>query len=210
MAYYHARALASQANWPFLSLVKLCKEIRLARMRLTTLLTMLCATLLVGTVAIRAQTTASLKFTTPEGWVEEKTSSTMRVAQYKLPKVSGDTEDGSLVLYYFGQGQGGGTAANIERWVGQIQQPASSPAKPKTETLKINGLEVTTVDITGTYVAETAPGSGEFLNKPNFRLRAAVVETPRGSYYIKLVGPEKTIARWDESYASYLKSVRFE
>jgi hypothetical protein len=150
-----------------------------------------------------------LKFTVPEGWVEEKTNSTMRVAQYKLPKVSGDTEDGSLVLYYFGQGEGGGTAANIERWIGQIQQP-SGAATPKTETLKINGLTVTTVDVAGTYVAETAPGSGEFLNKPNFRLRAAVVETPRGSYYLKLVGPEKTLTHWNESYSTYLKSLKFE
>ena len=28
----------------------------------------------------------TLKFSTPAGWVEEKTSSTMRIAQYKLPK----------------------------------------------------------------------------------------------------------------------------
>jgi hypothetical protein len=55
----------------------------------------------------------------------------MRVAQYKLPKAEGDTEDGSLVIYYFGQGQGGGTAANIERWINQMKQPDGSDSKAK-------------------------------------------------------------------------------
>ena len=91
----------------------------------------------------------------------------MRVAQYKLPKAAGDTEDASLVLYYFGQGQGGSTAANIERWVGQMKQADGSAVKDaKEEHFEANGLKVTTVDVSGTYVAETAPGSGTFQQQP--------------------------------------------
>jgi|ERR1041385_2793452 hypothetical protein len=150
---------------------------------------------------------SSLKFTVPAGWIEEERTSSMRVAQYRLPKAATDTEDASLVLYYFGQGQGGSTAANIQRWVGQIKQAEGSSAKE--EKLEVNGLKATTVDVAGTYVAETAPGSGTFNNKPGYRLRAAVVETPNGSYFVKLVGPEKTVAQWNESFLSYLKSFEF-
>jgi len=155
---------------------------------------------------------SSLKFTVPTGWVEEERTSSMRVAQYRLPKVEADTEDASLVLYYFGQGQGGSTAANIERWVGQMKQAegTSSSEAAKQESFEINGLKVTTVDVAGTYVAETAPGSGTFNNKPRYRLRAAVVETPNGSYYVKLVGPEKTVARWNDSFLSYIRSFDFK
>ena len=155
---------------------------------------------------------SSLKFTVPAGWVEEERSSSMRVAQYRLPKAAGDAEDASLVLYYFGQGQGGSTAANIERWVNQIQQAdgGASKDKAKEENLEANGLKVTTVDVSGTYVAETAPGSGSFHNKPGYRLRAAVVETPKGSYFVKLVGPEKTVTQWNESFLSYLRSFEFK
>jgi hypothetical protein len=39
---------------------------------------------------------------------------------------------------------------------------------------------------------------------------AAVVETPEGSYYVKLLGPERTVARWHESFLAFLKSVRVE
>lgn len=154
---------------------------------------------------------SSLKFTVPAGWVEEERTSSMRVAQYRLPKAAGDAEDASLVLYYFGQGQGGSTTANIERWIGQIQQAdgSSSKGKSKEENLEAHGLKVTTVDVSGTYVAETAPGSGTFHNKPGYRLRAAVVETPKGSYFVKLVGPEKTVTQWNESFLSYLRSFEF-
>lgn len=151
---------------------------------------------------------SSLKFTVPAGWIEEERTSSMRVAQYRLPKATSDTEDASLVLYYFGQGQGGSAAANVERWVSQMKQAEGSSAKQ--ESLEVNGLKVTTVDVAGTYVAETAPGSGTFHNKPGYRLRAAVVETPNGSYYVKLVGPEKTVAQWNESFLSYLKSFEFK
>jgi hypothetical protein len=154
----------------------------------------------------------TLKFTAPDGWVEEKASSSSRVAQYKLPKAAGDAEDAAAVLYFFGQGQGGGTAANIERWVTQMQQTDGSASKDKAkeDSLTVNGLKVTTVDVTGTYIAEMAPGSGTFHNNANYRLRAAVIETPKGSYYLKLVGPEKTVTKWDNSVTEFIKSMEFK
>jgi hypothetical protein len=153
-----------------------------------------------------------LRFKAPEGWTIEKPTSTMRAAQYKLPKVEGDKEDASLVLYYFGASQGGTPQANIDRWIGQMQQPdgSDSKSKAKTDTLTVNGLKVTTVDVTGTYTAEMAPGSQTFHNDNDYRLRAAVIETPKGNYFVKLSGPAKTIARWDQSYNDYLKSFEFK
>ena len=155
---------------------------------------------------------SSLKFTVPPGWIEEERTSSMRVAQYRLPKAEGDAENGSVVLYYFGQGQGGSTVSNIERWVSQMKQAdgGSSKAVAREERFEVNGLKVTTVDVGGTYVAETTPGSGTFENKPGYRLLAAVVETPNGSYFVKLLGPEKTVARWNESFLGYVKSFEFK
>ena len=154
---------------------------------------------------------SELKFRVPPGWVEEERTSSMRVAQYRLPKAEGDTEDASLVLYYFGQGQGGSVTANIDRWIAQMKQPDGSPVKSaKGEHLEANVLKVTTVDLSGTYVAETAPGSGTFNNKPGYRLRGAVVETPNGSYFVKLIGPEKTVTQWNESFLSYIRSFEFK
>ena len=72
----------------------------------------------------------------------------MRVAQYALPHAAGDTQDAELVVYYFG-GSGGTVEANIERWVGQMQQPDGRPssAVAKRQSRTVNGLKVTLVDV---------------------------------------------------------------
>ncbi|MGZ8848036.1 MAG: hypothetical protein ACXW3C_16375 [Pyrinomonadaceae bacterium] len=159
-----------------------------------------------------ANTSGELRYTAPEGWVKEQPTSAMRAAQYKLPKAEGDSEDAALVVYFFGANQGGSVQANIDRWISQMQQTDGSAArdKAKTETMTVNGLKVTTVDVTGTYTAEMAPGSGTMHNDANYRLRAAVIETPKGNYYLKLVGPAKTMVRWEQSVTDFVKSFEFK
>lgn len=153
-----------------------------------------------------------LRYKIPEGWTTEKPTSDMRVAQYKLPKAGGDDEDALLVLYYFGEGQGGSAEANIDRWINQVKQPdgQSSKERAKTDTLTVNGLQVTTVDVSGNYAGGMSPESAPANNKSIYRLRAAVIDTPRGSYFVKLTGPEKTINHWDQAYTDYLRSFQFK
>lgn len=136
----------------------------------------------------------------------------MRIAEYRLPKAEKDSEDASLVLYFFGTNQGGSVQANLDRWISQIEQPDGSPskAKAKLESFTVNNLKISTIDLTGTYVAETAPGSGVRHNKPEYRLRAAIIETPKGPYYVKLFGPTRTLNRWDKSFNDYLQSFEFK
>jgi len=157
-------------------------------------------------------TTGELRYKVPEGWATEKPTSDMRAAQYKLPKTAGDNEDALLVLYYFGQGQGGSAQANIDRWINQIQQPDGRPSKEvaKTETLTVNGLAVNTVDVLGNYSGGMSPDSAPADKKSIFHLRAAVIDTPKGSYFVKLTGPEKTVAHWDQAYRDYLQSFEFK
>lgn len=152
-----------------------------------------------------------LRFTVPEGWTIEKPTSDMRFAQYKLPRAGGDAEDALLIVYYFGQGQGGSAQANIERWIGQIKQPDGGPSseKAKTAKLTVNGLQVDTVDLKGNYSGGMSPDSAPQDTKSIYRLRGAVIETPRGSYFVKLTGPEKTVDHWDQAYNDYLKSFEF-
>lgn len=156
--------------------------------------------------------TGELRNKVPEGWTAEKPTSDMRVAQYKLPKAEGDSEDALLVVYYFGQGQGGSAQANIDRWTNQVKQPDGRASKEvaKTGTLTVNGLPVNTVDVTGNYAGGMSPDSAPADNKSIYRLRAAVIDTPKGSYFIKLTGPEKTVAHWDQAYTDYLKSFEFK
>ena len=134
----------------------------------------------------------------------------MRKAQYLLPRADGDAEDASLVVYYFGTGGGGGREANLERWAGQFEQPdgAASKDRLKSADRTVNGLAVTDVELAGTYVAETSPGSGERVRKEGWRMLASIVDTPAGPYYAKLVGPEKTVARWEASYRAFVDGLK--
>ena len=154
----------------------------------------------------------TVRYKDPEGWIVEKPTSDMRFAQYKLPKAGGDSEDALLIVYYFGKGQGGPAQANIDRWINQMQQPDGSPSKDKakTETLTVNGLAVNTVDVLGNYSGGMSPDSAPAEKKAIYRLRAAVIETPGGSYFVKLTGPEKTVGHWDQAYMDYIKSFEFK
>lgn len=155
---------------------------------------------------------AGLTFTPPPGWHPSPPGSSMRVAEFTLPRADGDPEDAQLIVYYFGAAGGGGVEANIERWVGQMRQPDGKPSATtaRRETRHVNGLTVSLVDVSGTYVAEMSPGASQHHNNQDYRLRAAVVETANGPYYVKLTGPRRTIARWDSAFNDFISSMRMK
>ncbi len=150
-----------------------------------------------------------LGFTPQPGWIEENPSSSTRVAEYRLRGDGGPSADARLVVYHFGNRGAGTIEANLERWYGQFEQPDGRPSSEvaSVSERRINGLAVTAVDLAGTFVAETAPGSGERHHDPGFRMLAAIVSTDVGPYYIKLVGPAGTVARWDGTWDDFLGSV---
>src|SRR4030095_14109878 len=107
----------------------------------------------------------------------------------------------SLIVHYFG-GQGGSKEVNLQRWAGQFEQPdgSSSADKLKSATRTVAGLEVFEAELSGTYVAETAPGSGVHLNKPGWRMLAAIVATREGPWDFQLVAHTWTGATLGTGY----------
>jgi hypothetical protein len=149
-----------------------------------------------------------LTFTPPAEWKPRPAASSMRVAEFVPPRAQGDSEDADVIVYFFG-GTGGSVQANIDRWIGQFTSAPGS-ASPTPETSTVNGLKVTTVAVEGTYIAEVKPGSTERHNKPNYRMRAAVIETPKGPYFVKLTGPAATVRQASASFDQFLKSLKFQ
>ncbi len=148
----------------------------------------------------------ALKFSPPPGWITETPTSSMRRAQYKLPKVSGDSEDAEMVVFYF-QGSGGGVQANIDRWGGQFTKLDGNPVKDaKTSHKTVHGIPLTIVDVNGTYVG--GMGSSDTKPKTDYRMLAAVAETESGPWFFKLTGPAKTVAHWDPSFQSFLDTIQ--
>jgi hypothetical protein len=145
-----------------------------------------------------------LVFAAQPGWVSEPVTSSMRKAQFRVPGAGG--ADATLVVYWFGAQGGGGKEANIERWVGQFEQPdgSDSHAVLKSATRTVHGMEVTDIDLAGTYVAETSPGSGVRVREEGWRLLASIIVAPEGAYYAKLVGPAATVAAEAAKYKAFV------
>ena len=149
---------------------------------------------------------ASLTFVAQEQWIADTPSSSMRKAQFRLPGAAGEA---TLIVYHFGP-QAGTLEANLERWAGQFEQPdgVESRARMTREQRRVDEFDVLVVDLSGTYVAETFPGSGERVREEGWRMLAAVVETPEGPYYAKLVGPAATVAEHSERFDAFLEALR--
>jgi hypothetical protein len=154
--------------------------------------------------AAAAETAGGLSFTAPGAW-KSQGSRPMRAATYTVPAAAGDKEAGEVAVFYFGQGQGGGVEDNLKRWEGQFQ----TSAKPSIKKQTINGLRVTTIDLTGTYLASGGPMmSAPKTSKPGYRLLGAIVEGPQGAVFFKFTGPAKTVAANQAAFQNLIRSVR--
>lgn len=148
---------------------------------------------------------ANLRFTPPASWESQAVSSSMRKAQFRVPGKAGDAE---LVVYYFGPQGAGSPEANISRWVSQFQNPDGTPiADAQPSRRQLNGLEVTTVEVTGRYVASMQGTTDERHGKTDQRMLAAIVEAGEGPYYLKMIGPDATVSENRGGFELLLKSL---
>jgi hypothetical protein len=144
----------------------------------------------------------------PPEWAAKPVTSNMRAADFVLPGKAGEAE---LVVYYFGSGGAGSIDDNVNRWLDQFQQPGgkSSREAAKIEKTKFGGQEATYVSVTGRYVNQGMPGSGP-VDKPDQALLAAIVGSPSGPYYFKLVGPKETVDAHTKAFRAMLDSLKLQ
>ena len=137
----------------------------------------------------------SFSLSAPADWKRVPPKSQIVEVEFRVPG-AGEADAGRFTV----MGAGGSVAANIDRWHGQFSQPDGSPTKDKatTKSMKIAGCTVTLVDIPGTF--KDMPGGpfagGKAVERPNYRMLAAIVETPEaGNTFLKLTGPAATVAQ---------------
>ena len=151
----------------------------------------------------------NIVFSASGPWKSVPPRSRMLEAEIKIPKVGDDPADGRLTI----MGAGGSIEANIERWKGQFSQPDGSDTtdKTKVEVKTIADQKVNMVDIVGTYL--DSPGGpmagGPKVERPNYRMLAAIIETENyGNYFVKLYGPKATIDKNAEAFKKMIKSLK--
>lgn len=138
-----------------------------------------------------------LKLTVPESW-KKKEGRQFRVAEFEVPPVGDDKTAGEFVVFHFGKGGAGGVAANVERWINQVDKEGR---KVRTVTGESTAGKYTLVDLSGTYNKSIGPPiARQTKPMPKWRVLNVAVETESGPYYLKLDGPEKTIAAVENEF----------
>jgi hypothetical protein len=134
----------------------------------------------------------------------------MRLATYSIAPEPGDPEPAECTVSFFGPGQGGGADQNIERWIGQFEQPDGrrSADLAVIEHGETNGLALTTVEVAGTYLAAMGPGALTGKPRGNYRMLAAIVQGPAGPVFFKLTGPDQTVVVNRDAFERLVRSVR--
>lgn len=152
-----------------------------------------------------------LKSTAPADWVKERPTSNLRVAQFKIPKVEGDPRDAELIIFYF-QGQGGSVADNLKRWKGMFLPPEGKSIDDvaKVEKMKAGAVPIVYLDISGTYKYKRAPmvPDAQAELRPDHRMLSVYFDSKDGPYFIRLVGPAKTVAHHKKAFDDWLKAFK--
>ena len=141
-----------------------------------------------------------LKVKAPEGWLRQKPANRMRKAQFKLPHAENDTFDGELtVIPAFG-----GMDANLQRWKQQFKEVP----EPLINKREVSGMEVSIVQLDGTYLYKARPmDPAETVQpRPDYRVLAAVVQAPGGQVFFKSFGPRATMEKWQEAFTDMVDS----
>ena len=128
-------------------------------------------------------------FTRPSTWEWVETTSAMRKAQLKVvDSKSKGTAD--VIFFHFGQGDGGGTKANVERWFGQFKEPRDQ-IKAKSEEAAIGKHKVTYVEAEGTYMSGMPGGAQTPMS--GYALQGAIMESDQGSVFVRMTGPKDLV-----------------
>jgi hypothetical protein len=142
----------------------------------------------------------------PDDWIAEPVSSSMRLAQFKTPAADGHN-DANLILFYFGQGQGGTPAANITRWQSQFYAPQGGRVEAKVKTMEVSNMPVTMVELNGSYARSIGMGTSDNALAQQ-TLLASIVETSQGNVTIQLFGDAATVAAQHKAYITFIRSIR--
>lgn len=139
----------------------------------------------------------------PAAWTPSQPSSTMRVAQYALPPAAG-ADAGEVAAYFFSTGQGGSHEANIERWASQFASADGKPVAPKISMGKSGEIEVTLVELQGTYARGIGMGPAGDAKSDQILL-IAMVETSIGRITLQMYGPSKTVSAQRDDFLKLAK-----
>jgi hypothetical protein len=108
-------------------------------------------------------------------------------------------------VYYFGEGQGGNVESNIKRWEGQFQAGADGAGPKAVRTLlKYGEAKASLIEIKGTFLSGSM--FGPKTGKEGQVMLGAILESAKGSVFVKMVGPAADIETARDGFRKLLDS----
>jgi hypothetical protein len=129
----------------------------------------------------------------PAGW-QEVAAGQFLVAKFTL---TGDGGATAAVNVSSSPGDGGGLAANVDRWRGQLGlSPSTDSLAPPVD---IAGGKASLVDFSGTDARTSQPA----------RLVGIVVSLPDQTWFYKLMGDAKVVESQKDAFTQFVKSAKY-
>jgi hypothetical protein len=141
---------------------------------------------------------AGLVYDTPEGWTE-KPGSMMRDINFTF----GPNGEGECYVARL-PGAGGGLAANVNRWRGQMAAaPLSEEELAALPTRSLFGQPARFVSVDGSF----SPGMGSDQSFPDYRLMGLILAGEAGAVFVKMTGPKALVEQNSAAFDQFVTSL---
>jgi hypothetical protein len=123
-------------------------------------------------------------FSRPARWDRIEVTSSLRKAEFRVrsPRAGPAAE---VIFFQFPPGQGGSAQANADRWFAMFKEPREKLGA-RVERRTVGKWSLTYVEARGTYVGGQPPAK---TPSPNYALLGAIIESPDGNVFARMVGP---------------------
>jgi hypothetical protein len=150
---------------------------------------------------------SGLKSAVPAGW-KKAALGQFQLAAFTVPKADGDKDDTKVLIFYTDEKGMGTVDQNIKRYRGMFKAPAGDDAK--VEKTKIGEINVTRINVQGTYLFKARPfdPNAQAEEKPDYRLIAVIADGKKGPFYVRFIGPAKGVEKNKKDFDEWLKNFK--
>jgi hypothetical protein len=134
-------------------------------------------------------------------WRWEPPRNQMRLMNWVIPSPPG-AEPAELTITHFPEAAGNTREANIRRWASQFRGDDLAP-QPEVTSLTVSDMPVTMVELQGEYL-----GMGGGWHKADYIMLVAMVESPKGSIFIKMLGSTQTVNAARPAFMAMVEGLR--
>jgi hypothetical protein len=146
-----------------------------------------------------------LKSRVPTNWAEVPPDDPHCYKQYRLEPIQDDSAYARVVICPVGKKT---TAADlVKRWKAMFLPPQDETMDQaaKVGRLTVNGARATYVEIRGDY--KGVPGD-PVSRRENYGLLAVYLNTPKGPYVIRMLGPATTVKFYRSAFEEWVKGFK--